>query len=291
MADIILTQSEQLPNPTQTRYRDMDDGTHAEVIYAVGTNPALDIPLGNIPGQTPVNKFGETTNADSGVDTDVWDGANPTDDDDIWLAPTAARIHTIQSTSANDTTGGTGANSVQVFYLPDWDTAETSETITGNLNAGIAMANAAVIIHRMQVIPQANSTTSNVGTITATAAVDGTVTAQIQPGEGQTQMAIYGIPSTQTALMTQFYGSVLRANAATAFADFSLLFNPSPNINTVVFLNKHSLGAQTTGQNPYRHKFDPYNKFTGPGILKLQVNGSADNLTVSGGFDLILVDN
>lgn len=267
-----------------------------EIILADGTvlpvsGPSLEIPMGNVDGQAPLNKFGRTTNADSGVATDIWDRANAANNQPVWLAPTAARIHTIASTSANDNTGNTGANSVIISYLPDWNTQETTETVTGNLNAGIAMVNAAVIIHRMRVIPQATSTTPNVGTITATAAGDATVTAQIEPGQGQTQMAIYGIPSTQTLYLTQFYGSILRANAATAFANFDLLFNPSPDINTLVFLIKHTLGSQTTGTNPYWHRFEPYNKFIGPGILKLRTTGNAADLDISGGFDGILVDN
>jgi hypothetical protein len=39
------------------------------------------------------------------------------------------------------------------------------------------------------------------------------------------------------------------------------------------------------------HPFNPYNGFAGPGILKLQSTGSANAITVAGGFDLILVDN
>lgn len=255
------------------------------------SDSSVEIPQGNVDGQTSVNKFGRSSNVDTAIDTDIWDRANAVDNQPIWLAPTAARIHTIASDNVNDTTGGTGANSLEIFYLPDWNTKETSEILTGNLNAGIAMANAAVIIHRMRVIPQATSTSINVGTITATAAVDGTVTAQIQPNRGQSQMAIYGIPSVQIAYLTQFYGSVLRANAAAAFIDARLLFNPAPNINTNVWLVKHTSGIQTTGSNPFLHSYIPYNKFIGPGIIKLQAAGNANNLDVSVGFDLILVDN
>lgn len=256
-------------------------------------DPALEISSGAIDGQVSVNKFGRSTNVDDEVDTDVWDRANSTNDQDIWIAPTAARIHTIQSNSANDKAADTGATTVIVYYLPDWDTKEQNETVSGNLNAGIAMSNAAVIIHRMKVVPQASSTTPNVGTITATAAVDGTVTAQIQPGEGQTQMAIYGIPSVQTAYMTEFYGSVLRANLSTqeTHVDFRLLFNPSPDVNLSVFLVKHSLGLGSRADNPHIHGYNPYNKFSGPGIFKLQAAASANNTDVSAGFDLILVDN
>jgi len=267
----------------------------SSIVLPVTVTPTdyfLEVARGNIAGQISVNKFGRSTNVDSGISTDIWDRANAADDQDIWLAPTAARIHTIASDSANDTTGGTGANSIIISYLPDWDTAETTETVTGDLNAGIVMLNSAVIIHRMIVVPQATSTTPNVGTITATAAADGTVTAQINPNEGQTQMAIYGIPSTQIAYMVQFYVSVLRAVSSAVAVDGGLLFNPAPNINTSVFIVKHTTGKITTGTsdgNP--HGFKPYKKFEGPGILKIQAAGSANNLDVSAGFDLILVDN
>jgi len=275
-----------------TVYTVLRDSTGTDLIIKDGQlitlGPEISIPAGLVPNWTQVNKFGRSTNVDSGIDTDIWDRANATNDQDIWLAPTAARIHTIASTSAQDTTGGTGTNSITISYLPDWNTAEQTETVTGNLNAGIAMANAAVIIHRMKINPQASSTSVNVGTITATAAVDATVTAQIQPNEGQTQMAIYGIPSTQAAYLTGFYFSVLRANAATAFVDMRLLFNPVPQINPTVFLVKHSLGTQSTGGNPVQHFFNPYNRFTGPGIFKMQGAGSANDLDVSAGFDLYL---
>lgn len=274
------------------------DGTRVgnQITLADGTvlpvsDPSLEVPRGNITGQSGLNKFGRSTNVDNGVTTDIWDRANVANNQPIWIAPTAARIHTIQSNSANDVTGGTGANSVVVSYLLDWDTAGATETVTGNLNAGIAMTNAAVIIHRMEVIPQATSTSENVGTITATAADDGTITAQIQPAEGQTQMAIYGIPSIQSLYMSQFYASVLRANAATAFIDIRLLFNPSPDINTLLYLVKHTLGIQSTGGAPYAHPYRPYKKFAGPGIIKLEAVGSTNDLDVSGGFDGVLVNN
>ena len=142
--------------------------------------------LGKIPGRAGVDKFGESPGGLQTTATDVWDRADATPTQQIWLAPTAARIHTIASSSANDTTGGTGVNSVKIWYLPDWDTAEASETVTGNLNGGIAMENAAVMIHRKKTIPQATTTSvgGNAGTITATAASDGTVTSAILPNSG-----------------------------------------------------------------------------------------------------------
>ena len=207
-----------------------------------GENPVVvsdwktEVAKGNIAGHSCVNKFGEAPDGIQTTLTDIWsraDGAGaPGGTQKIWLAPTAARIHTIASTSAEDDTGQTGVNQVIISYLADWDTAETTETVTGDLNAGIAMNNAAVIIHRMKIVPQATTTGvgGNIGTITATAADDATVTAVILPADGQTEMAIYGFPSTQTAYMTKWRCNIDKVAGAAASADFLLMFNPNPDV-------------------------------------------------------------
>lgn len=252
---------------------------------------ALRISKGDQTGYMGVNKFGAAPSGIQTTATDIWDRADATPTQQIWLAPTAARIHTIASDSVNDTTGGTGANTVQIKYLADWDTAEAVETVTGNLNAGIAMTNAAVMIHRMKVVPQATSTTANVGTITATAATDGTVTAAILPGNGQTEMAIYGIPSTQTAYLTKWRCNIDKSSVTPATADFQLRVNPNPDVQTVSFLRKNDISLQSTGSNMFESEFNPYIKITGPAIIKVQAMASAADLDGESAFDLIVVNN
>lgn len=249
----------------------------------------LEIPRGNVACVTHINKYGRSTNVDLNTATDIWDGANAIDGVDVWVAPTQARIHTIASDNEQDTTGGTGANSVKIYYLPDWDTPEAIETVTGNLNAGIAMNNSAVIIHRIKVVPQASSTSVNAGVITATAAVDGTVTAQIGAGKGQTQMAIYGIPSGRVAYMPKYYGCAIEALANLCVA-LTLLVNPAPDVSLFTFLTKHTTGIVTRGASWLPQEFKPYYRIPGPAIIKMQGSSSANNTDVSAGFDLILVD-
>ncbi|MCP4343301.1 MAG: hypothetical protein GY799_31605 [Desulfobulbaceae bacterium] len=275
------------------RYLNPQHANDPMLTIAMGYNPLIS-------KISSVNKFGRSINVDQ-HETDIWDVANqssyPTaglDDQDIWVAPTQARIHNVKSTDSDDDGDpvGDGARTIRVYGLTDWDTKETSEVITLNGTTDVATSNAYVIIHRMKVLTK-GATAINVGTIYATAVTDDTITAQINPGEGQTQMAIYGIPSIQTACMTGFYASVLRAGLSTneRHVDIQVLFNPEPDSELLNFQTKHSTMAGTRASDPFLHTYLPYNGFNGPGIFKIQAIGSANNLDVSAGFDLILVEN
>lgn len=243
---------------------------------------SLAVPEGSVTGYYSVNKFGRNTDVDTAIE-DIWDGGG------TWVAPTTARIHNIASTSASDASGGVGARTIQVYGLTSWSSAEVSETVTMSGVSNVATSNSYVIIHRMKVLTK-GATNVNVGTITATAVTDATVTAQINASEGQTQMAIYGIPSTQTAFVTGYYASINKANASGAL-DVGLQFNPEPDTELTNFQIKHTQGLIAQGSSLFSHKFSPYNSFSGPGIFKITAIGSTNNFDVSAGFDLYLKDN
>jgi len=262
-----------------------------------GFNPksgySLDVSRGLIPGVRCVSKFGVAPSGLQTTPTDIWSRANATPTQQIWLAPTAARIHTIASTSSEDDTSQTGVDTVIVYYLPDWDTKETTQTITGDLNAGIAMAEAAVMIHRMKVVPQATTTGvgGNIGTITATAATDATITAVILPGDGQTEMAIYGVPSTQTLHLTRWGAQIDKTTGGIGGADFQIRVNPNPDVQTLAFLRKDDISVQSTGVNTKDRHFSCYPIFDGPCIIKVQAFSSANDIDGEAGFDGFLTDN
>lgn len=260
-------------------------------------DPILHAARGLIAGTDKANKYGKADDGIQVTPTDVWDRADAAATQQIWLAPTAARIHTIVSTAAADdgTPEGAGASAqaVRVWYLPDWDTAETFEDVVLNGVAGVAMNNAAVIVHRMKVIPVGTTYGINAGNITATAAVDGTVTAQINIGEGQTLMAIYGIPSTQTAYMTAYdLNSHNTGNPATVMeTDFNMLVNERPDLNTTVFLNKSNLGAIVTGTTFLPKRFIPYKTIAGPAIIKFQATSTLADTEATAEFDMYIINN
>ncbi len=254
-------------------------------------DPMIDIAGQAMLGCKSINKFGRSTNVDNGINTDIWDRANIIQDQDIWVAPTQARVHNIVSTSASDDGSpvGGGARTLRVHGLTDWDNAEVSEDVVLNGTNNVATTNSYTIIHRMKVLTK-GATSSNVGLITATAQTDGTVTAQISADKGQTQMAIYGVPSTQVAYITNFYAWVL-AVASGKEVKIALLVNPEPDNELINFLTKHTLGIGGGGTTAYQHFFKPYKQIEGPAIIKMQGVGDADNMDVSAGFDLVLNNN
>ncbi len=246
------------------------------------------IPNGDIAGHSAINKYGRNGEVDNGVTADVWDGGSTGNVSLIWVAPTQARVHDLASTSASDNATGSGARTLDVFGLTSWNSAETSETLSMSGTSNVATANSYVIVHRLLVMTK-GATSANVGTITATARTDNTVTAQIQPNAGQTQMAILGVPSTQTIYMTTFYLSLLRRNA-TGGLDMELLVNQEPDAQLTTFVVKHTIGLFGSGSSHAQHFYSPYKTFEGPAIIKIQTTSSANDNDVSAGFDAILMN-
>lgn len=241
-------------------------------------------------GLTHVNKFGYAPDGVQVAGSDIWDRADATPTQRIWLKPQVSQVHEIVSTSGLDSAGGAGARTVRIYGLIDWDSKEISEDINMAGVTAVDTVNQYVIIHRMTVLTF-GATVVNAGTITATAKTNRTVTAQINPSHGQTQMAIYGIPSVQTAYLTNWYGSIHKASGTAVDVRFELQYAIDMAPILALFLKKEIRGLQSTGSSTATWAKKPYKKFVGPGILKIQAYGSGADIDAAAGFDLILVDN
>ena len=243
------------------------------------------------------NKYGRATDGLQLTATDIWDRADSSATQQIWVAPTQARIHNITSSSTQDDGNpegaGSGAQAVRVYGLQTWDSKETSEDVVLNGTADVATQNSYVIIHRMKVIPVGSTYGINAGNITATAVTDGTVTAQITAGEGQTLMAIYGIASTQTAYMTKYQINAHNTgNPSTVVeSDVTVLVNERPDLDETVFLNKSNAGLIASGTTDIIREFNPYLKIEGPAIIKVQGIATLVDTEGVAEFDVILVDD
>ena len=244
---------------------------------------------GVLNGVKAVAKFGRAPNGVQTTSTDVWSRADSTPTQQLWVAPTAARVHAIASSSTDDDgdPAGVGAHTVRVYGLTDWDSAETYEDITLNGTTDVNTTNSYVIIHRMQVTA-AGDTNINAGTITATAATDSTVTAEIAIGQGQTQMAIYGIPSTKDFYATTFIAGVNDATANRG-VDVQARVNPDPE-NQTTYRNQFDLQLVTGGTTAKHITFPVPRKVEGPAIIKLQATGAAADMDLSASFAGFLID-
>ena len=330
--------------------------------YIPASDYALEVGKGNVAGVTTEHKFGR--NSSIGTATapeDVWDAGG------LWVPPTAARIHDIVSSSANDAgilvssgtaTGGsrttlvdsganfvgdgvaagdkvlndttsehstvisvtatiltchesvhganitdsgdlyrivnstsTGASVVHVYGLDsNMDLADEFVIMNGLTNVPISQTYWRVF--RLHVDGAVDRTVCNVGIITATAQVDGTVTAQMNAGNGQTLMAIYTIPRGKTGFMTSFYGGINSGSGIGTLADITLRITPMADIDGAGSRIEHVTGLGSDGTSHGQHKFKPYKKIEESTDVWCRVDSvSSNNTDIVAGFDFYLVDN
>ena len=258
--------------------------------YIAHRDYALEAARGNISGVTTVNKFGRAPSGVQTTATDIWDRADAVPTQSIWTAPTAARTHDIVSTSSNDVTGGPGARTVRVYGLETWGTSESNEDISMNGATTVATSNSYVMIHRVKVLTK-GATSTNVGTISATAQVDGTVTSIIRPSLGQTQMVVYGVPSTQTLYIGRIYANHLKAGGVGAFVDMAVVQNPEPDAELLNFVTIHNFVVSRDGDSNTTITYAVPKVVAGPAIVKMQGTASSADQDVTAGFDAFVIDN
>lgn len=248
----------------------------------------LEVALGNVDNYGAIDKFGRAPSGVQATATDIWDRADATPTQQLWVAPTQARIHNIVSTDANDASGGTGLQTMRIWGLTAWDANEGFEDVTLNGLTDVPTENAYVIIHRMKKLTSGASG-PNVGTVTATAATDATVTAAMLPGQGQTQMAIFGVPSTCKFALEKFYASALQSVGAAVSIGVEVLVAEDPEAEEGVFTVKHTDSIRSNATSAHPHEFHPPKVFDGPCIVKIQCTATSADTDVSAGFDAYLV--
>ncbi|MBT4292489.1 hypothetical protein HOD41_07335 [bacterium] len=236
-----------------------------------------------------VNKFGRAPSGVQSTATDIWDLADATPTQSVWLPPETARVHAIVSSDTGDdgSPAGLGAQTIRVYGLTAWTELETSEDVILDGTTPVNTTNSYVIINRMKVLTTgASNSAINIGNIKATAAVNGTITAQINAGEGQTQMAIYGIPSTQDMVMDCWYGTVNKAQGAAASINFSFTINDPVNFGTnTAFVVKNTRGLQSTGKSADQWFWPEGFLVEGPAIIKIQGLANTNDVEGSAGFN------
>lgn len=236
----------------------------------------LEIARGATTGVSPILLFGRNPDLDVGTE-DLWaQGGN-------FVPPTAARVHALVSTSANDTAAGTGARTVFVEGL-DSAFALASETVTLNGATPVNTVSSYTMIHRLTALT-AGSGDVNAGAITATAAVDATVTCGIMVSAGRSQQAIFQIPAGKTGYLIQIQGGL--QGGGSGAVDLFVFAKPFGGAFTVL----DNVALDSVGASALQINYMVPLVVTEKTIIKLRGTSSAVNLDVMGSFVVLLIDN
>ena len=244
----------------------------------------LELSRGNIPGMQVIHKFGHNQLITTATDPeDIWDAGG------IWVPPTTARTHVLVSSDDEDGGAGTdtGMLSVTIEGL-DANGLLQEEVVTLNGTTNVNTASTYTIIHRMTGLTW-GSANNNVGNITATAATDSTVTAQITATFNQTGMAIYRVPSDKTAYITNFWGALDDAGGNVGNADLDIIISPAAFPLAYEITQFH--GLVTVGSSHFNHVYPIPQRVEAGSTLKMHVPEVSANADVAAGFDVILVDD
>jgi len=240
----------------------------------------FDVATGDVRGHSSINKFGRNADVDSAAAEDIWDGGG------VWNEPTVGQVFTMTSTSAADTSAGTGARTVQVSGLISSTGLLANETITLNGTSWVTLTNNYQMIHRLIVLT-AGTGGVNAGTIYAVGNTDGTVTAQINIGNNQTLMAIFKIPAGSDGCLLGYYASANKATGQTATINTILKTKP----NGEVWQITEVVGLIKDGSSNVVRKYFVPSCFEPLTTIKITMDSNVDDVDGSAGFDIVLHPN
>jgi len=172
------------------------DSTMSQNYSAISVRPTdyhYEVALGLRQGRAHWDIWGNNTDIDIG--TEIVRSLGGTTVSNI----TAATTFTFVSTSANDTSAGTGARSLVVYYV-DSDRKAQIGVVTLNGTTPVVSAFSGLGINRISIY-LAGSGQANAGTITCTETTGGAAVAEIRTGEGTNQTTVFYVQASATALV------------------------------------------------------------------------------------------
>jgi len=245
--------------------------------YISNKDIMLEIPRGNIAGQSSVNKFGQNHDVESDEQEDIWDGSYN------YVFPTSTNITHIAQTADQVAMRG---QTIEVQGLDlDWELVVQNATLDGaNTTTKVLLATKLRRVFRMRVL--ADVVTDQpicVGNSLGT-----TTNAMIQAGNNQTLMAIYTIPAGKTGYITRGYASVSEATGKEPKSTEIRMWMADRG-NGYEFQLKKALGIPKAGSMLVM-EFKPYGKVPEKTDIKVSAYCEGEAGNVSAGFDIILCD-
>jgi hypothetical protein len=181
----------------------------------------LQVARGQVDGHKTLFKFGINGDVGTSVET-VWAQGG------TYAYPASATVMKISSSSADDTSAGTGARSIAIFGL-DANYNEISESVLLDGQTAVNTGNSYLRISRMYVVTAGSGATAAgtiyAGTGTVTSGVPATVYGMIALNANQTQMAFWTVPAGYTLYLTGLFYTSGNTNA-NAWTNFQLIQRP-----------------------------------------------------------------
>jgi hypothetical protein len=246
-----------------------------------GKNEAfgLQVSRGQIQGHTSVIVFGYNPDVDISEES-VWP------DGGVIPHPTVASVLKISSSSASDTSAGTGARTVYIEGL-DGNYNVVSETVILNGQTEVNTTNSYLYVNGFTVLTVGsggvNAGNINAGTGTVTAGVPAVLYDIIATGYNNRTTGHYCVPAGYTGYMNEGMFSSGQASGATAVTGYLKQHGPDGILR---------VGAVTTVNNAST-LFNFEQPYTIPekNCIGATAVGSASNNAVSSFFSIILVKN
>jgi hypothetical protein len=239
----------------------------------------LQVARGQIQGHTAVSVFGYNPDVDTSEET-VWP------DGGTIPHPTTASVLSISSSSANDTSAGTGARTVYVEGL-DGDYNVVSETVILNGQTAVSTVEEYLYINAFYVITAGsggqNAGNINAGTGTVTAGVPAVLYDIIAAGYNNRTTGHYCVPAGYTAYMVEGLFSSGQASGTTSVTGFLKQHGPDGILRVGAVATVNNSAAVFMFEVPYAV---PEKNCIGATAI-----GAAANNAVSSYFNLVLIKN
>jgi hypothetical protein len=255
-------------------------------ITRIGTSEPFELQVarGQVAYHESVYKFGNNAEVADSTET-IWQQGG------LYSYLSAASVLKVSSSSANDTSAGTGARTVELFGL-DGDYNEINEVVTLNGQTAVNTTQSYLRINRM-IVRSAGSGGYNAGIIyagtgTVTTGVPANIYATINgDGSNQTLMALWTVPAGYTAYLMQYDVSNGTTSNTPAVCKMTLAARPYGE----VFQSK-DVKSLTTGMHIENTLVVPV-KFAEKTDIEVRAVSSSASVTfdISAAFEIIYIKN
>ena len=239
----------------------------------------LQVSRGQIDGHSTVIVFGYNPDVDTSEET-VWP------DGGTIPHPTVASVLKISSSDANDTSAGTGAQTVYIEGV-DGNFNVVSETVELNGQTAVNTTNSYLYVNSFYVATVgsggANAGNINAGTGTVTSGVPAVLYDIIAIGYNQRTTGHYCVPAGFTGYMTEGSISAGQASGSTAVTAFLKQHGTDNILRVGAVSTVNNSDAVFSFEQPYTI---PEKNCVGASAI-----GAANNNAVSSYFNIILIKN